>query len=133
MRTWKLLQPPNFDCTVSSTGQAFQTSLAYLPSTKEYPSGLIFTGSQDAMIDVREPGKPPDSNAERLLVGHAHNVCSLDISPDGKWIVSGSWDQTARIWEVGKWSDELVLDEHKGSVWSVLAYANETIITGQAS
>ena len=82
------------------------------------------------MIEVREPNKPPDSNAERLLLGHAHNVCALDISSDGKWIVSGSWDGTARIWSIGKWDCEAVLEDHQGSVWSVLAYDSDTIITG---
>lgn len=106
------------------------TSVAFLPPSDDFPNGLIISGSQDAIVDVREPGKAPDANAERLLIGHSHNVCALDVSPDGKWIVSGSWDQTAKIWEVGKWTGEITLEGHKGSVWSVLAYSEKTIITG---
>ena len=33
-----------------------------------------------------------------LVDGHADMVLSLDASPDSKWLVSGSKDQTARIW-----------------------------------
>jgi hypothetical protein len=52
-------------------------------------AGLIASGSQDTLIDVREPfsGK---IDADYLLLGHTHNVCSLDYY-DGV-LVSGSWD-----------------------------------------
>ena len=91
---------------------------------------MIVSGGKDTIIEVREPGKPPEENAERLLTGHAHNVCALDVSSEGGWIVSGSWDGTARVWSIGKWDCEAVLEGHEGSVWSVLAFDKDTIITG---
>ena len=45
-------------------------------------------------------------------------------------MVSGSWDGSARVWKVGKWECEALLEGHQGSVWAVLAYDEETIITG---
>ena len=45
-------------------------------------------------------------------------------------MVSGSWDGSARLWRIGKWECEAVLDGHRGSVWCVLAYNSDTIITG---
>lgn len=83
------------------------------------------------MIEVRQPGKPPDASAEALLLGHSHNVCALDSSHDGSLVVSGSWDGSARVWTVGKWSCEALLEGHEGSVWAVLAYDRKTIITGK--
>lgn len=65
-------------------------------------------------------------------MGHAHNVCALDVSPDGAWIVSGSWDSSARVWSTGKWDCQAVLQGHQGSVWAVLAYDKETIVTGKS-
>ncbi len=56
----------------------------------------------------------------------------MDVSQDGKYIVSGSWDQDARVWQVGKWGDSIVLKGHTASVWAVLAYDSKTIITGCA-
>jgi phospholipase A-2-activating protein len=55
--------------------------------------------------------------------------CRLSVSPDGKWVVSGSWDSTARLWKVGKWECDVVLEGHEASVWAVLAYDENTIIT----
>jgi len=33
-------------------------------------------------------------------VGHSEKVRTLDVSPDGQWLITGSDDQTARLWEV---------------------------------
>ncbi|KAI4254285.1 MAG: hypothetical protein L6R42_007262, partial [Xanthoria sp. 1 TBL-2021] len=51
---------------------------------------------------------------------------------DGTYVVSGSWDSSARVWRVGKWECDAVLEGHQGSVWAVLAYDKDTIITGCA-
>ncbi|CEJ60260.1 Putative Complex: Ufd3p is an in vivo ligand of Cdc48p [Penicillium brasilianum] len=134
VRLWKLVSspPPTYDHTIAAHGQAFINSLAYLPSTPEYPEGLVLSGGQDTIIEARQPSKSATDNADAMLLGHGHNVCALDVSPDGAWVVSGSWDSTARLWRVGKWENEVVLEGHEGSVWAVLAYDNNTIITGCA-
>ena len=133
VRIWKLQsqKPPNYDCTISSHGSTFINSITYLPPTKLYPEGLIISGGKDTVIEARQPGKPPEDNAEALLLGHGHNVCALDISPKDGYVVSGSWDGTGRVWSLGKWECEAVLEEHEGSVWAVLAYDSDTIITGE--
>ncbi|KAJ5665557.1 uncharacterized protein N7477_008005 [Penicillium maclennaniae] len=127
-----LPNPPSYDYTITAHGQAFINSLAYLQPTTKYPEGLILSGGQDTIIEARQPGKRSDDNADAMLLGHAHNVCALDVSPDSGWIVSGSWDSSARIWTVGKWETDVVLNGHEGSVWAVLAYDNNTVITGCA-
>ena len=33
------------------------------------------------------------------LEGHSRDVTSVSFSPDGKFIVSGSWDETVRVWD----------------------------------
>lgn len=114
-------------------GLAFINAISFLPPTPEHPDGLVISGGKDTIIEVRQLGKAPKENADALLLGHAHNVCSLDVSPDGQWVVSGSWDATARVWGVGKWECEAVLEGHEGSVWDVLAFDAETVITGMDS
>ncbi len=116
-----------------SHGSTFINTVAYLPSSTDFPDGLIISGGKDTIIEVRQPGKPPEDNAEALLIGHGHNVCALDVSPAGDFIVSGSWDCSARLWGVGKWDCKALLEGHKGSVWTVLAYNKDTIITGMTT
>lgn len=134
VRLWKLQseKPPSFDSTIKVQGKEFINSLAIVPPTAEFPEGLIVSSGKDQIIDVRQPSKALDDNAEALLLGHASNVCALDVSQDGKLIVSGSWDTDARLWQVGKWGDSTVLQGHEASVWAVLAYDSATIITGCA-
>jgi phospholipase A-2-activating protein len=101
-----------------------------------YEDGLVVSGGQDTIIEVRKPTASPTDNAERLLIGHGHNVCALDVSPKGTWIVSGGWDGQARVWSVGKWETELLLkhdsEDAARSVWAVLALDENTVVTGSA-
>ncbi|KAK2850608.1 hypothetical protein FQN49_005497 [Arthroderma sp. PD_2] len=134
VRMWTVVSspPPKFDDKITVHGSAFINSLAYCPPTADYPEGLIFSGGQDTIIEARQPGKAADENADRMLLGHTNNVCALAVSPDRTWLASGSWDSTGRLWEIGKWSKEVVLEGHGGSVWAVLAYDKDTVITGCA-
>lgn len=86
------------------------------------------SGGKDTIIEVKSPKRSSTDNAERLLIGHANNVCTIDVSPGGKFVVSGGWDGQARIWNLAKWETELMLGGHEGkAVWSVLAI-DETIV-----
>jgi phospholipase A-2-activating protein len=91
----------------------------------------VVAGGRDAIIEVRDPGKLQE-NADALLLGHAGNVCTLDVSEDGGMIVSGSWDTEARVWQVGKWETSTALQGHTASVWAVSVYDKETILTGKS-
>ena len=131
---WKQtsLSPPTFDATEQSTGAQFKTCLAYFPPIKEYPEGLIISSGQDALIEARQPASISSDNADGFMVGHGSAVCSLDVNAEAGYIVSGSWDHTAKIWGVGRWEPEVELQGHDHNVWAVLAYDRDTIITGCA-
>lgn len=123
--------------TILSHGDSFINTVTYLPTSiakpmSDYPNGLVISGGKDTIVEVRSPNSTPTDNAEAMLLGHSSNVCALDVDGAGQFIVSGSWDGTARIWTVGKWQCESTLEGHEGSVWAVLAYDADTIITGCA-
>ena len=85
------------------------------------------------MIQVKSPSLSAADNAERLLIGHAHNVCALDISLKGTYLVSGGWDGQAHVWNPSKWETELMLGGHEGmAVWGVVAFDDNTVVTGCA-
>lgn len=93
----------------------------------------MVSGGKDTIIEVKAPTRESTENAERLLIGHSHNVCTLDVSPGGKYVVSGGWDGQGRVWNLEKWETELTLGGHEGtSVWSVIALDDTTVATGCA-
>ena len=47
-----------------------------------------------------------DLKAEKQSA-HSDRVTSVAFSPDGKTIVSGSWDQTIKVWDAGVSTDTL--------------------------
>ena len=53
-------------------------------------------------------------------MGHAGNVKCVDfVGDDGKWIVSGSSDNTVRIWDLETASVISVLEGHASRIWDV--------------
>lgn len=133
-KLWKKTSesPPNFEPDELSHGSQFKTCLSYIPPSKEYPEGLVVSAGQDTLIEARQPGTTAEANADAMMVGHSNQVCSLDVSERGDFIVSGSWDSTAKVWSIGNWEVELDLPDHTATVWSAIAYDRETIVTGCA-
>lgn len=136
VRHWKLTSPspPTYDPSIAYTGNTFINALASAPPSPSLPDGLIISGGKDTIIDVRPPGRPPEADAERLLLGHQGNVCAFDVDPQfekSKVLVSGSWDASALVWDVEKGEVRATLGEHGGSVWAVLVYDQNVVITGE--
>ncbi|KAK3311044.1 PUL domain-containing protein [Chaetomium strumarium] len=136
VRLWRKTAetPPTFDVTITSQGHGYINSLTYLSASEAWPEGLIISAGQEAIIEAKRPSLTTTDNADRLLVGHGHNVCALDVSPRGTYIVSGGWDGKALVWNTEKWSisAQLVHQGEVRSVWAVLAYDEHTVITGSA-
>ena len=53
------------------------------------------------------------------MSGHAKTVTSVSYSPDGKSIVSGSWDHSIKIWDAVTYQLTATLNGHTGAVTSV--------------
>ncbi|KAI0487722.1 ubiquitin homeostasis protein lub1 [Xylaria cf. heliscus] len=134
VRAWSRTpaSPPAFEAHIVTQGSEFINSLTCLPPSAAFPKGLVVSAGTDAIIDVRSVTAGPSDNAERLLIGHAQNVCALSIVPGLRFIVSGSWDSTARIWNVQNWEVEAVLEGHGGAVWDVLPLSETLVVTGCA-
>src|SRR5690606_5607040 len=54
------------------------------------------------------------------MLGHGAMVNSVAVSPDGRQLLSASWDYTVRLWDLEKQAELRVLDGHTASVNTVL-------------
>jgi WD40 repeat protein len=53
------------------------------------------------------------------LAGHSNYVCSVAVSPDGQYIVSGSDDNLVKVWSVSGGKEVVSLAGHAVTVYSV--------------
>ncbi|CAD0091551.1 unnamed protein product [Aureobasidium mustum] len=134
VRQWLLTSPnpPTYDDTIAVQATSFVNSLTFAAPSSTHSEGLLISAGKDTIIDVRPPFQSPDTDPERLLIGHANNVCSLDASADGDTLVSGGWDTQARVWSISKGECTAELKGHDAAVWAVLVYDDKTVITGCA-
>jgi WD40 repeat protein len=73
---------------------------------------LLASGSRDGTVHVRETkGWTP-----RRTIRASHTVESLAFSPDGRRIVWGSRDQTARLWDLEEEREVAAMAGHQGNV-----------------
>ena len=49
-----------------------------------------------------------------LLTGHTDSVTSIAFSSDGSMLVSGSWDETVRLWDAVTGEEKATLKGHAG-------------------
>ena len=56
---------------------------------------------------------------QRTLGGHTQRVMGVAFTPDGRKLVSGSWDDTLKIWDVETGREVMTLDAHREGVESV--------------
>ena len=65
------------------------------------------------------------------LKGHTEAVLAVAVSPDGRGIVTGSADNTARLWNAKTGAEMRVFEGHTKPVWAVaITPDGARIVTG---
>ena len=117
----KLLTSPSVPSVVKGVWREV-TSPPELPA----PPDSNFSDLNFLTLSPRPVTSPPEPLVEKgvwrevaTLRGHGGPVSSVSFSPDGKFLASGSWDKTVKVWEVGSWQEVATLWGHEGYVYSV--------------
>ena len=56
----------------------------------------------------------------RKLEGHANWIYSVAFSPDGRYVLTGSWDSTARLWDSATGEELVSLISFGDGTWAVV-------------
>ncbi|TKX25480.1 transcriptional repressor [Elsinoe australis] len=101
-------------------------SVAFAPQSRELVSGSLdrtirmwelqphYGGMRNGADQVPKGGK-----CIRTFEGHKDFVLSVALTPDGRWVLSGSKDRGVQFWDPTSGDAQLMLQGHKNSVISV--------------
>jgi WD40 repeat protein len=99
------------------TGTGSLNAMAFSPDSKQFA-----TANEDYKVRLwtmpeRESGEQNRKLSPRLeLFGHLGAIRSIAFDPDGDFLLTGSDDDTARVWEVATGKQVAVLRGHTSSV-----------------
>ena len=83
----------------------------------------FFQTQQETINGFINPIQPLIENLSNSRVftlrGHASDVNSVDFSPEGDKLASGSDDKTIKVWDVNSKEEILTLQGHSGWIWDV--------------
>lgn len=71
---------------------------------------------------------PPSTASAKSLLGHTDTVWAVEISPDGQTLVSGSFDQSIRFWDVQTGNPAQTLLGHTDAVRAIALNPDGTVL-----
>src|SRR6266511_5927444 len=83
-------------------------------------TGLAAIGAGVVWTQPRLSAEPlPSGRLIRTFNGHVHWTLSVAFSPDGRTVLSGSYDNTLKLWDVATGTEIRTFAGHSSSVHSV--------------
>lgn len=94
---------------------------------------MLFAAAGDAGLSgVAYQWKVSDGSLVRKYEGHADAIYALALSPDGKTLATGSYDQKIKLWNVETGAEAALLKGHNGGVFG-LSYRPDGRVLASAS
>lgn len=95
--------------------------------------GTIYAaGGEPGIVGVVRAWKTGDGTPQHSFEGHLDAVDALAVSPDGKVLASGAYDQKIRLWDSATGRELAVLSGHNGAV-NGLSFRADGLVLASAS
>jgi len=95
-------------------------------------SQLFAAGGDAGLVGEVRQWRIADGLLVRVIEGHKDAIYSLALSPDGKVLATGSYDQKIKLWDVASGKEIRTLSGHNGAVFG-LAFRPDGKILASAS
>ncbi len=104
------------------------SSMAVSPESELVATGEQFPANRHSHV-VRLRSPATGEILQTLDEQHTRPIWSLAFSADGRRLVSGSWDGTARIWDIASGKSSLALSPGIGTIFSVAFSPDGSLIS----
>jgi len=108
----QLWTPGSTRARLLARGLGVASALAFVPGTS-----LVAVGTRDGTLSL---WNIDTGESRELPLGHEARVTGLDVTQDGRYLVSGSADRTARLWDLSSNHPPRVLRGSRGRIHAVL-------------
>lgn len=99
------------------------------------PDGEVVyaAGGEAGIVGIVRSWKTSDGTALRSFEGHTDAVYALVVSPDGKWIATGAYDQKIRLWDAATGKEIALLKGHNGAVSGLSIRADGRVLASASA
>ena len=106
----------------------FRLGKSKLHDIKYTPDGNRIAVATDVGIWIYEAQTGKELT---LLTGHTRRVTSLGFPADGRFLASGSFDGTVRLWDIDSWKQTAVFAGHQAGIAAIAVSPDgKTVVSG---
>jgi len=96
-------------------------------------SRLLSAAGEPGLFGELKIWNPADGALLRTIVGHSDSLYACAISPDGKWIATGGYDQQIKLWDAANGQELRTFVGHNGAIYGLAFSPNGKLLASASA